>query len=138
MVHGTTQGATQDPRVRRKRTKPTRGLVCYECTGNDVDVSSAARRLSRKRRGDTESRELLHASCRCRNRKCGNEWNSRHPLALAASREADARRVATVRVVNGQFKTRSADEAAMTDAHGPPLGDDTRGEAGYQDNGGRP
>ena len=86
-----------------KRRKPNRGLGCFACGGVVIDVSSTTRRLSRFVR-DGEPQQLIHAPARCRNKKCGNEWNSRHPVAIEASREADRKKVAVVTVVAGTIK----------------------------------
>lgn len=91
-----------------KRRKPNRGLACFSCGGVIIDVSSTTRRLSRFVR-DGEPQQLIHAPARCRNKKCGNEWNSRHPIAIEASREADKRKVSIVTVVAGKIKPRLAD-----------------------------
>lgn len=94
------------------RRKPNRGLACFDCGGVSIDVSSTTFRLSRFVRDGMEaghSEQLIHAPCRCTNKKCGNEWNSRHPIAIGASREADHRKTATVRVIADQIKPKGWD-----------------------------
>lgn len=74
--------------------KPNTGLMCRTCGTRDLIVSSQAVRRIR------EGKRILMANCRCKN---GHEFQSRHPEAIKASREADKQKVATVTLLDGKI-----------------------------------